>query len=85
MTDFTVEGKVAGSKTSRVRMALRRMRPPEHVRVDLHATKPAYFRNREDNFGSSPPMDPGKPQAAGGLQKDGMLKSGTFLPSIVMA
>jgi len=51
MTDFTVEGKVAGSKTSRVRMALRRMRPPEHVRVDLHATKPAYFRNREDNFG----------------------------------
>jgi protein ImuB len=51
MTDFTVEGKAPGSKTSRVRMALRRMRPPEHVRVDLRATKPDYFRNREDNFG----------------------------------
>jgi hypothetical protein len=31
-------------------MALRRVRPPEPVRVDLRATKPAFFRNRENSF-----------------------------------
>jgi protein ImuB len=50
MTDFTVEGKAPAANTSCVRMALRRMRPPEPVRVDLRATKPAFFRNRENSF-----------------------------------
>jgi protein ImuB len=50
ITDFTVEGKATVSKASQVRMALRRIRPPELVCVELRATKPAYFRNRENSF-----------------------------------
>ena len=50
MTDFTIEGKAPEAKTSRVRMALRRMRPPEPVRVDLRDAKPAFFRDRENSF-----------------------------------
>ena len=50
MTDFTVEAKAPAAKTMRVRMALRRMRPPEPVRVDLRDAKPAFFRDRENSF-----------------------------------
>jgi len=49
MDAFSVSGATAGSKASRPRMALRRMRPPVPVRVQLHTTKPAVFRDADGN------------------------------------
>jgi protein ImuB len=49
MEGFSVSGVTAGSKASRPRMALRRMRPPVPVRVQLHTTKPAAFRDAVGN------------------------------------
>lgn len=49
MEGFSVSGVSAGSKASRPRMALRRMRPPVPVRVQLHTTKPAAFRDADGN------------------------------------
>jgi protein ImuB len=49
MDAFSVSGATAGSKASRPRMALRRMRPPVPVRVQLHTTKPAAFRDEDGN------------------------------------
>jgi protein ImuB len=50
MKDFAVEGKATASKASHVRMGLRRMRPPESVRVSLRDAKPDFFRSRENSF-----------------------------------
>jgi hypothetical protein len=50
MKDFAVEVKATASKASHVRMALRRMRPPESVRVSLRDAKPVFFRSRENSF-----------------------------------
>ncbi|MGA2891013.1 MAG: DNA polymerase Y family protein [Terracidiphilus sp.] len=49
MEGFSVSGVSAGSKASRPRMVLRRMRPPVPVRVQLHTTKPAAFRDADGN------------------------------------
>jgi protein ImuB len=38
------------SVETRTRMALRRIRPPAHVRVQLHELKPVHFFNREQSF-----------------------------------
>lgn len=42
-------GHVEDGKT-RPRMALRRIRPPAHVRVQLHELRPVHFFNREQSF-----------------------------------
>jgi protein ImuB len=55
---FRMESFVVGSESktpvvaeqSRPRLALRRMRPPMPVRVQLDALKPVAFRNREQSF-----------------------------------
>jgi protein ImuB len=49
MEGFSVSGVSAASNAGRPRMALRRMRPPVPVRVQLHTTKPAAFRDAEGN------------------------------------
>ena len=49
MESFSVSGVTAGSNASGPRMALRRMRPPVPVRVQLHTTTPAAFRDAEGN------------------------------------
>jgi protein ImuB len=49
MEGFSVSGVTAGSKASGPRMALRRMRPPVPVRVQLHTTTPTAFRDAEGN------------------------------------
>jgi protein ImuB len=49
MEGFSVSGASGTPKASRPRMALRRMRPPVPVRVQLHTTKPAAFRDAEVN------------------------------------
>jgi protein ImuB len=50
MEGFAVPGTLAAPKTNRPRMALRRIRPPVPVRVELRATRPAAFRDAERNF-----------------------------------
>lgn len=50
MEDFSVSGRSATSKSSRPRMALRRMRPPVPVRVTLQETKPVAYRDSERSF-----------------------------------
>jgi protein ImuB len=50
MEEFSVSGVSTTSTVNRPRMALRRMRPPVPVRVNLRATKPAAFRDPERNF-----------------------------------
>ncbi|MGA2047879.1 MAG: DNA polymerase Y family protein, partial [Terracidiphilus sp.] len=42
--------KPTESVQTRTRMALRRIRPPAHVRVQLHELKPVHFFNREQSF-----------------------------------
>ena len=42
--------KPSESVETRTRMALRRIRPPAHVRVQLHELKPVHFFNREQSF-----------------------------------
>jgi protein ImuB len=49
MEGFSVSGVTAAPKVGRPRMALRRMRPPVPVRVQLHTTKPAAFRDTDGN------------------------------------
>jgi protein ImuB len=43
-------GSAKSAVANRPRLALRRMRPPEPVRVQLRALKPAAFRDRERSF-----------------------------------
>ena len=55
MENFTVAhpssgGKQSESAANRPRMALRRIRPPAQVRVQLHELKPVTFFNREQRF-----------------------------------
>ena len=50
MEGFAASNASTVSKTTRPRMALRRMRPPVPVRVKLRATKPAAFSAPEGNF-----------------------------------
>jgi protein ImuB len=49
MEGFSVSGASGTPKASRPRMALRRMRPPVPVRVQLHTTTPMAFRDAEGN------------------------------------
>jgi protein ImuB len=49
MEGFSVSGVTAAPIAGRPRMALRRMRPPVPVRVQLHTTKPTAFRDAEGN------------------------------------
>jgi protein ImuB len=49
MEGFSVSSISAASKARRPRVALRRMRPPVPVRVQLHSTKPAAFRDADGN------------------------------------
>jgi protein ImuB len=49
MEGFSVSGLSAAPKAGTPRMALRRMRPPVLVRVQLHITKPAAFHDAEGN------------------------------------
>jgi protein ImuB len=49
MEDFSVSGVSAAPKAGRACMALRRMRPPVPVRVQLQTTKPAAFRDADGN------------------------------------
>ena len=60
---------------SRPRLALRRMRPPMPVRVQLFAFKPVAFGNREESFKVAVAYGPAD---AGGRPKVGMQKSGTY-------
>lgn len=50
MDAFTLAGGKAAPAAGRPRMALRRVRPPAPVRVVLHASKPAAFRDAENRF-----------------------------------
>jgi len=49
MEGFSASSIYAATKASRPRMALRRMRPPVPIRVQLHTTKPAAFRDADGN------------------------------------
>lgn len=50
MEGFSVSGTSSTAKSNRPRMALRRMRPPVHVRVVLSGARPAAFRDPEHAF-----------------------------------
>ncbi|MGA2352216.1 MAG: DNA polymerase Y family protein [Terracidiphilus sp.] len=50
MKRFTVDGKMPAHATQTARIALRRVRPPTPVSVELHAMKPVAFRDREHRF-----------------------------------
>jgi protein ImuB len=50
MENFAPDGKSSASRATHPRLALRRMRPPVPVRVEISAMRPALFRDRGSSY-----------------------------------